>query len=342
MGSGRRAATPRRARWRRLALAASLALAAAAGLAGTLGALAGFAWWLELFAHFRPQYAIVLAASGLALLALGARTPAIATLLLCALNALPLLHYYRPQPAPPPAGVELRAALANVWFRNDDPQPLLAWLRENRPDVAVLLEVPSAWRDAIGTLAGELPHQARAGDVVVASRLPLRDLRLLPFGDGEGAVAFSVVLGGETVTVIGAHADWPLGPASAARRNAQLEALAGLASGSPAPVLLLGDLNVSAFSPHFARLLAAGGLADCAAGRGFSPSWPVGFPPLALRIDHCLHGPGLAVARLANGPRIGSDHRPLAVTVSRAPRNGDANYFSSRKPPERSGGGQGK
>lgn len=318
VGSVGRAASLRRTRHRRLALAAALGAAAAGGLAGTLAAGADLAWWLELFVHFRPQYAALLAVAGLVLLALGRRALGLAALLLGAVNASALAHYYWPRPAPPPAGTELRAALANVWFRNQDPGPLLAWLRRAQPDVAVLLEATPAWRAAIGTLTDLLPHQARAGDVVVASRLPLGDLQALPFGDGgEAAVAFSVGLGDGAIRVIGVHVDWPLGPASAARRNAQLEVLARLARASPAPVLLLGDLNVTAFSPHFDRLLIAGGLKDCAAGRGFSPSWPTVFPPLSLRIDHCLHGPGLVPYRVTNGPRIGSDHFPLEVTVIR-------------------------
>lgn len=128
-------------------------------------------------------------------------------------------------------------------------------------------------------------------------------------------MVFTTGFGGEQVTVIAAHASWPLGPVDSARRNAQLDTLADLARGAPGPVLLLGDLNLTAFTPRFARLLQRGGLTDCAAGRGFEPSWPVLFPPLGIRIDHCLHGPGLRTAALRNGPRFGSDHRPLEVVL---------------------------
>ncbi len=273
-------------------------------------------WWLELFAHFRPQYALALAVSGAALLALGARAVGIAALLLAAVNALPLLHYYHPRPLPSLAGPELRAVLANVWYRNDDHGRLLDWLREARPDVAVLLEVTPEWRAALATLGEVLPYQAHSAGVLVASRRPLVGLRALDFeGDEEGAMVFTTELGSGQVTVIGAHASWPLGPGVSAQRNAQLDTLAALARGAPGPVLLLGDLNLTAFTPRFARLLDRGGLVDCAAGRGFAPSWPARFPPLGLRIDHCLHGPGLRTALLRNGPHIGSDHRPLEVVL---------------------------
>jgi endonuclease/exonuclease/phosphatase (EEP) superfamily protein YafD len=168
--------------------------------------------------------------------------------------------------------------------------------------------------------------------VMVVSRRPLDALRAIAFEGGEeGAMVFTTELGGGQVTVIAAHASWPLGPAVSAQRNAQLESLADLARAAAGPVLLLGDLNLTAFAPRFARLLERGGLADCAAGRGFEPSWPTQFPPLAMRIDHCLHGPGLRTAALRNGPRVGSDHRPLeAVLVSSRGEKGDANYFPEK------------
>lgn len=313
---------------------AALLAAAAAGLAGTLAALADLAWWLELFAHFRPQYAACLAVAGATLVALGARAVGVAALLLAGLNALPLLHYYHPRPAPAPPGPALRITAANVHYANADQQRLLDYLRRTRPDVVILLEATPAWRDALAGADGIPEHQAYSGDVLVASRKPLAGLRSLPFGGGlAGALIFGAELGGQPITIIGAHANWPLGPRTAARRNAQLAVLAQAARAADTPVLLLGDLNVTAFSPQFARLLQGGGLADCAAGRGFTRSWPVAFPPLGLRIDHCLHGPGLRTASLANGPDIGSDHFPLEVVVRALSGPGSTGEFRAAAAP---------
>lgn len=313
MGRTAGAASPAgRARLRNAAIVA----AALAGLAGTLGALADAAWWLELFAHFRPQYAAALAVAGLALVFAGARAAGAAALLLAAVNALPLLHYFAPRPPPAPPGPELRAVFANVWFRNEDPAPTVGWLRERQPDVAVLLEVTPRWREALASLDDVLPYRAQSGRMVVASRRPLAGLRSISFGEEDaGAMVFATTLDGRPVTVIGAHATWPLGPTSSALRNAQLDALAGLARAAPGPVLLIADLNLTAFAPRFARLLERSRLADCAAGRGFTPSWPAQFPPLGMRIDHCLHGIGLTPVSVGNGPRTGSDHRPLEVVL---------------------------
>jgi endonuclease/exonuclease/phosphatase (EEP) superfamily protein YafD len=275
------------------------------------------AWWLELFSHFRPQYALLLAACGIGLVAFGRPAVGLAALALAAANALQLLHYYAGPPSPPGVGPEFKAVLANVYFRNGRHDRLLEYVRAAEPDVAVFLEVTPAWSEALRGLASQLPYQAQAGEVFVASRTPLRGLRALPLaGQGAMAAVFSLDAGGAQFTVIGAHASWPLGADIAASRDRELDQLAGIVRAAPGPVLVLGDLNITAFSPAFSRLLGQAGLLDCAAGRGFHPTWPAWFPPLYIQIDHCLAGPGLAVTGLATGPYVGSDHYPLEVTLT--------------------------
>lgn len=298
----------------------TVGLAATVALAGTLGALGRFAWWLELFSHFRLQYALLLAACGGVLLVLRRPVPALAALALALANALPLAHYLLPAHEPAVAGPRVKAVLVNTWFRNGEHQRLLDYVGELRPDVAVFLEVTPAWAAALERLES-LPYRSLAGEILVASRQPLAGLKAWPLAGGAAmAVSFSYDAGGTPLTVIGAHANWPLGPAIAASRNLELADLAALARAAPPPVLLLADLNTTAYSPVFDSLLAASGLRDCAAGRGLNPTWPTLFPPLYVQIDHCLAGPGVNIDRLRPGPRVGSDHRPLEVGLVVVPQ----------------------
>jgi endonuclease/exonuclease/phosphatase (EEP) superfamily protein YafD len=292
---------------------AVVALVATAGMLGSLGHLA---WWLELFSHFRPQYATLLLVCAVGLFARRRPGAGLAALALALANALPLMYYLAPAREPAVGGPGLSAVLINVWFRNDHYERVLDYISGVRPDLAVFLEVTPAWMEALRRLEPLLPYQAQAGEVFVASKHPLGRLRAVPLaGDSTTAVVFSVDAEGTPVTVIGAHANWPLGPAIAARRNRELIELATIARAAHGPTLLLGDFNVTAFSPAFAWLLADSGLRDCSAGRGLHPTWPARFPPLYIQIDHCLSGGGLEVARLSTGPYVGSDHYPLEIEL---------------------------
>lgn len=314
---------------RRRTEAIVLGALAAGALAGAFASLGRLSWWLELFTHFQLQYAVWLAGCCIALLWLRRPGLALAAVALAAVNATPLLYYYAVDPIRPPvAAPEYKAVLLNVFFLNSRRERVLAYVRDAEPDLAIFLEATAEWVDELRSLEDVLPFQARVGEMFVTSRRPLVGLRGLRLAARDAAgVTFATETDGQLLTVIGAHVDWPLGPRISAARNAQLDALAALARSADGPLLVLADLNTTAFSPVFRNLLVRGGLSDCAAGRGLHATWPALLPPLYLQIDHCLHGPGLDITQLATGPFVGSDHYPLEVTVhwppARAPGRPD-------------------
>jgi endonuclease/exonuclease/phosphatase (EEP) superfamily protein YafD len=321
-------------RIRQRALPWLLVVAAAAAAAGVLASLAHLAWWLELFSHFRAQYALLLAACGGGLLWLRRPWLGVAALALAAANAVPMLHYLGPTAATGPAQGSVKAVLLNLWFRNDDHDRVLEYVRRARPDVAVFLEATPAWQDALQQLGDLLPYQARAGEVFVASRLPLQALRAVPLaGSGTLAIQFGMETPGGPVTFIGVHANWPLGAAIAATRDRELLRLAERVREVPAPVVVLGDFNVTAYSPVFVELLARSGLRDCSAGQGLHATWPALFPPLFLQIDHCLADPAIRILGLRSGPWVGSDHFPLEVELAPADAPGRDGLRASRERP---------
>ena len=321
-------------RIRERACAWILFLAAAGAVAGVLASLAHLAWWLELFSHFRAQYAVLLAACGAGLVWMHRPALGVAALALAAANAVPLLHYLGPAPARAAEGMPVRAVLLNLWFRNERYDRVLDYLRRERPDLAVFLEATPAWRESLRGLADVMPYQAQAGEVFVASRLPLEALQAVPLAEaGAMAVRFGFQTSAGPVTVIGAHANWPLGAAVAASRNQELARLADLARQAPAPVIVLGDFNLTAYSPVFVELLARSGLRDCSAGQGLHATWPALFPPLFLQIDHCLADPGVTIRRLRSGPWVGSDHFPLEVELELPGAAGPNDLTASRARP---------
>jgi endonuclease/exonuclease/phosphatase (EEP) superfamily protein YafD len=105
------------------------------------------------------------------------------------------------------------------------------------------------------------------------------------------------------------HLDWPLMPDAAVIRNLQLPALGQELAACKGPCVVVGDLNTTPWSSHYRDLLNVSGFRDCAAGRGFLPTWHAGLPvPLRIRIDHCLVNSTVSVVAVEVGASAGSDH----------------------------------
>ena len=85
---------------------------------------------------------------------------------------------------------------------------------------------------------------------------------------------------------------------------------------APAPVLLLGDMNLTPWSPAFADLLQQTGLRDGRLGFGLLPTWPARWGVLGIPIDHALISPAVTIHQMEIGRDVGSDHRPLVIEFS--------------------------
>lgn len=292
-------------------------------LLSTLGFIGDWHWTLDLLSHFRPHYAVLLAAGALLCAWRGAVLAAVLAAGCAALQLGTLLPYWLP-PAAAPAktGTPLRVLLANVHTGNRDYAAVRALLRRETPDVAVLEETDRQWVDALEETAAAWPHRVvepRADNfgIAVWSQKPLREVRIVRFGRaGVPSVVADLEHEGATFTLVATHALPPVGAVRTALRDEALAAVASFARAQPTPVLVVGDLNCSPWSPRFRRLLAEGRLRDSGEGRGLQPTWPSPLSAVGIPIDHCLYGDGLRVVDRRVGPHVGSDHRPLVVDVA--------------------------
>ncbi len=300
-------------------------------LGATLLASTAASFWLgDLAVHFPVQYA-VLALTAFVVFLIG-RRPAWATLALAvaafnALSAAPVLAARPPAAARAAARdddpVRVRIASINVLYSNQHFQRVADFIHHEHPDAVVLVEMNPAWRRALANVASGFAYRYEtygSGDrgVNLWSRLPMKDASVLPIEvRQEPAIQATLTTPqGRSLRLFGVHASWPMTPPWAARRNHQLVLLAREAHASTAlPLVIVGDLNVSPFSPHFRQLLADGGLWSAADGFGWQPTWPSSLLPAGIQIDHALVSGALTVQRFRRGDRDGSDHRPIVVDL---------------------------
>lgn len=305
-------------------------LARAVALAGlfscALTAVAFFlsrVWWpFELTTHFTWYYAAALAPAVALWLAPSRfrrrRLGAVGAVALAWNLALLAPLYWRPH-APPTRGDAFCVMTLNVHTSNRRYEDVLRLVRSQQPDALLLLEVDRRWTRALAPLAEDYPVVLEASrednfGLAYYARAADGEPRVLELGGAEvPSVAARVPVGGRVVTVLGTHPLPPIGAENAGLRDEQLADAAAWVAQQEGPALLVGDLNVTPWSPAFWDLLGTSGLVDSARGFGLRSTWFPGARWLGLPIDHVLHNSALVAANRRIGPDVGSDHRAVLV-----------------------------
>ncbi|MCW1925515.1 endonuclease/exonuclease/phosphatase family protein [Luteolibacter arcticus] len=239
---------------------------------------------------------------------------------LIAWAAVPLAPYWISRPAATDEkGLTFLAW--NVLWENPTKELAMPWLSHQDADVLLLTECTDDWRERLAPLKEKYPHQISSGrdgaeGMWLLSRHPLD----APDPDGLAAAKpwISTVMHapGGPVRVIGMHPRTPRSGPRFDQRNEQYDRAAGIASNAGMPVVLLGDLNCTPYSPWFQRLLKRGKLRDSALGFGLHSTWRSN--GIGLPIDHILVSDHWQVqSRTVSPDRMGSDHHPVVAVLSR-------------------------
>jgi len=304
------------------------AFVAVLGVLTVLAELARTGWIAELACHFRPQYVVLSLVTAVAGFVLGRRRLAVAALAIMVLNLWAagayLAPWFKPSSAGARAADDVTLVSLNLLHRNHDHARVLAYLEQASPDVLVLAELTPRWRAALSDYLATYPFTLAADKrgpwgLGVYSRFPFADARADDLGvTGSVNVAAVLDLPRGRVRLVAAHLVSPTRPGRANWRNQQLQRLAGLLRSSPEamPRLLIGDLNVTPFSPYFEDLLRSTGMRDARRPQGFQVTWPSWVPAFGVMIDHCIVDPTFPVSSVERGPAVGSDHYPLVVRLS--------------------------
>jgi endonuclease/exonuclease/phosphatase (EEP) superfamily protein YafD len=302
--------------------------AAAAALIASLMPLgARYGWAFDLASNFRVQYVVVDALLAVACV-LQRRYLWCLALAACAVwSARPVLPYVAlpidAVAATPTPQHTIKILSANVYFHNRSAKRLLEIVRDEQPDVVLLVEYTAQWAAQVDELRAAYPHylegpQRNPFGIALFSRFEFDAIKRIPVGYAEGIQAVVRTPSGP-FTLIGVHLRSPTTPSDGAMRNSQLDGLATRLSRLTGPVAVVGDFNITPYSPYFEDWLARTGLTDTRRGRTFSPSWPVQLPFLGIPIDHCVVSRDVVIVRHRGLPAFGSDHYPILAELALTP-----------------------
>ena len=217
----------------------------------------------------------------------------------------------------------LKVLSYNVLWKNKAYQKAIALIEAEQPDIAVFQEAVPHWHKSLAPLNALYPYHFRAKklEIEVFSKLPLIAPQIKLYGTYRGMVIADLKIGQNFVEFIATHAYPQLyfGHTGWEIRNRHLEEGIGDYVGSlNRPAIVIGDLNVSLWSPFYHTMVERSGLHNARLGRGILPTHSIVAPQIAALsapIDHCLITPDIQVKDFRLGKAIGSDHLPIIAEL---------------------------
>ena len=288
----------------------------------------GWNLYLEILSHFQIQYFLASLLILFLLILTRHQKLIIIGLFLLALNLPKIIPWYLPNYAFLNHNeVDLKVLVANLNTRNENQNQVLSFVKKEAPDLAVFIEVDEAWVKQLDSLKNILPYTfAKANPydsgLVVYSNQPLINPQVNFLGTEKRAtIITNLTVQEQRISLIAIHPPPPLTQALFHLRNRQLDEISHYIQSLNSPVLLVGDLNITMWSPYYQRLINKTSLKNARQGWGILPSWPTqsDLSPLpgwvsrlfSIPIDHCLISQEFQVIDTYTGSYIGSDHLPL-------------------------------
>ena len=290
--------------------------------------IAGYLGRLNLYLEFASGYKLqlfILGACSLFYFCLTQAKLGIMISLLCVLlNLAEIFPWYLNKPTTTniQSYQPLKVLSYNVLWNNKQYEKAIALVNQEQPDVAVFLEAQQPWREALTALKDDFPYYVESPkqEIAVYSKLPLTNTEVDLYGTYRGSVVFDLQTGDRWVKFVATHAYPQLyyGHEGWEIRNEHLEVGIAKYANSQQPVVVVGDLNVSMWSPFYRSMISKSGLHDARQGFGILPTQSVIAPRFAAAsapIDHCLVSRDVRVQNFQTGQDIGSDHLPIIADL---------------------------
>ncbi|BAU13504.1 endonuclease [Leptolyngbya sp. NIES-3755] len=194
-----------------------------------------------------------------------------------------------------------------------------------KPDIAAIQESSAEAKTELSQRLKNFPFSYRTsgGGLTIFSRFPLISPERKGFKNGSALIT-SLNINQKTVQLIAVHPSVPVKPSTFKRRNAFLAELRTYLQQQPR--ILLGDFNLTPWSPYYSELLNNTGLHNTRLGFGIEPSWiesatyvhhPNWVTALVkIPIDHIFVTRDFKVSNCQTMKAANSDHRMLWSDLS--------------------------
>lgn len=298
----------------------------------TLGRFLFWVFPLELLTHFQVHYFFLTVSLILILILLWKcqklKSPFALFILLFALtfNASDLATWYLPSDR---LSLEktntLKVMSFNIRIGNPAVDRIVQSIQSIDPDLILIIEIDAATTEKINNMTRDrFPYSFRSsgGDMAIFSKFLLKNSDGQKFyGSNDTNLVTHVQYHNRRVKIIGTHPFVPIKSSTFSRRNLQLDALANQIERDHQPTILMGDFNLTPWSPYYRQFVNKTNLHNTRYGFGILPTWirpsiyvklpPLLIPLLNIPIDHIFASKDFKVVRTYTGDNANSDHAPI-------------------------------
>ena len=286
-------------------------------------------WLADLLANLRVQQVIGLLMALIISVSLGRRRWVAIVAVLLAIHLPWFASAFAGRPAET-ADADLVVFSANVLTSNRQHELIVQQIEAAQADVVAIIELSSPLAKKLERSLTGYPHRTvRAEDggnfgIGLYSRYPLTEVDRFALNiDRIDSIAVTIEKDDQQYRIVATHPLPPMGAQGYKYRNDHLNMLAERLSlyrqeNPKLPMVVVGDMNLTPWSPLFGDFESTTGLRRAGRGYGMTPTW-YSRPHFAfgLVLDHGLISEDLTCVSRVIGDDMGSDHRAVLLGIRR-------------------------
>lgn len=287
------------------------------------GYLGNVHYLFDLTAHFKLQYLIATLIALIWFSFVRHKSLILLSLICAGLNLSTIVPWYLPQLQPAiQRGQPLRVLTVNVLIENTNYEPTIELIREEQPDIVAIVESSFDWIKAMRSVEDVLPYsvespRARAFGIVLYSKYPLTLETVETFdAPKDYHLVATANINDRPAKIVALHPPPPRDKLLFEHRNRELIEIGKYVQTVSQPVIAMGDLNITMWSPNYKKFINQSNLINTRIGFGILPSWPAHIPVLQIPIDHILVNSKIQVNNTRIGPNVNSDHLPVIADLA--------------------------